>query len=386
MGNSSAKTINPQALNEIISKLSLEELREANHSVGTALVLTRKDAEKRFANHQSRARKICHIRTANALITLKKHYQKEDYLVDIIDNLWPNFLAAQKFCVRLYDTILPALQGSEFFPICVDAWEDKTKRKVKHFFFEHKLGQVPDEVQRAIRECLKINALDCFKKVSEKLHGADLFGFNRDGDTALIMAIKVINEYKAKEIKKCIETVEKAKAESDKAKKAANDLEQFKAEARDWKVACLEFISLLSQAGAVENPRIDCDATCSFGWSALMWAAATGNRECVEVLLNTTADVNFTDRQGRSALYFAAEDGALEILKLLLQHGADRNLVNQFGERPIDRAYSAGMTECVAALGGEELVHPKILAGEDILGSCFSSPSKRSPRIHAEVL
>ena len=52
-------------------------------------------------------------------------------------------------------------------------------------------------------------------------------------------------------------------------------------------------------------------------------AAANGNVEIINVLLDHGASVNAEDHRGWTALFFACQDGHLPAIRLLLQRGAD---------------------------------------------------------------
>lgn len=71
---------------------------------------------------------------------------------------------------------------------------------------------------------------------------------------------------------------------------------------------------------------------------ALHWAAGTGNRALIRLLLDRGADVHARDRYGHTALHCAAAMNRETAVELLLRRGADRHVFAFFGETPLDRA------------------------------------------------
>eukprot|EP00240_Pyramimonas_obovata_P016334 CAMPEP_0118935278 /NCGR_PEP_ID=MMETSP1169-20130426/15331_1 /TAXON_ID=36882 /ORGANISM="Pyramimonas obovata, Strain CCMP722" /LENGTH=267 /DNA_ID=CAMNT_0006878289 /DNA_START=82 /DNA_END=882 /DNA_ORIENTATION=- len=81
------------------------------------------------------------------------------------------------------------------------------------------------------------------------------------------------------------------------------------------------------------------------GRTALLYAAAHGEKKCVEVLLSNGADVRRTTSAGDNALHLAAQSTPfgreaprvyVDLIQLLLEAGTDRCAVNSRGLRPID--------------------------------------------------
>ena len=90
-----------------------------------------------------------------------------------------------------------------------------------------------------------------------------------------------------------------------------------------------------------QNP----DTRDSDGWPALHFAAEAGNVRCVELLLESGADLESTATEdGSTALHCAAWNGHLEVLKLLLEAGARKH-----------RATSQGQTAFCLAVGNSHI-------------------------------
>jgi uncharacterized protein len=90
----------------------------------------------------------------------------------------------------------------------------------------------------------------------------------------------------------------------------------------------LEAMNLLISSGA------DAKAVSEAGVTALHWC--TGDVRKVRLLLDQGADVNKASRLGRTPLLVAAGTyGTLEAVKLLLQKGAEVNVVDSGGFTPL---------------------------------------------------
>lgn len=102
---------------------------------------------------------------------------------------------------------------------------------------------------------------------------------------------------------------------------------------------------LLNNAAVVD--MVDND-----GWTALIWASATGRggKELVRELLKNGANVNAMSNTGISALHMASNDGYTEIVRELLNNGADVNAKNNDGETALMWASVRGHTEIVNLL------------------------------------
>lgn len=79
----------------------------------------------------------------------------------------------------------------------------------------------------------------------------------------------------------------------------------------------------------VENSRLeDLNRRDLNGNTPLIWAAAEGRLDLVQVLVDQGADINRANFSGENALYIASSEGHDAIVRLLLEHGANPNCKN----------------------------------------------------------
>lgn len=71
------------------------------------------------------------------------------------------------------------------------------------------------------------------------------------------------------------------------------------------------------------------------GYTALHYAAHSGNKNAVSMLIELGANINKACDGGASAIFFALGNGHIEIVELLIRHNADVNLKGGSGETPI---------------------------------------------------
>ena len=95
---------------------------------------------------------------------------------------------------------------------------------------------------------------------------------------------------------------------------------------------------------------VDVNAKDNEGWTALMWAAQSGHTATVHVLLDAGADANATRDNGATALLVAALEGNRATVQALLDAGADVNAKRNNGGTALMIAASAGHTATVQAL------------------------------------
>lgn len=74
------------------------------------------------------------------------------------------------------------------------------------------------------------------------------------------------------------------------------------------------------------------------GWTALHYAAATGNNAIAQLLLDRSAYIDAESPNGTTPIMMAAKNGHIYTVKLLLDSGADATLKNQSGMTAIDFA------------------------------------------------
>ena len=105
-----------------------------------------------------------------------------------------------------------------------------------------------------------------------------------------------------------------------------------------------ECMQMLIQSGA------DVNAQTKSGDSALMKGSANGYKECVSLLLEAGADVNAQTKSGDSALMKGSANGYKECVSLLLEAGADVNAQTKSGDSALMKASANGYKECVSLL------------------------------------
>ncbi|AMV40288.1 acyltransferase family protein [Planctomyces sp. SH-PL62] len=115
------------------------------------------------------------------------------------------------------------------------------------------------------------------------------------------------------------------------------DASRSDAEATDiWgaaRVGDLDGIERRLASGAAVN-----DPDPKQGGAPLLWAAAGGRAEAVELLLARGADVNAADREGGTALHAAAFLGHEKVVEALVRAGAKLDAMNKTGNTPLDVA------------------------------------------------
>lgn len=103
-------------------------------------------------------------------------------------------------------------------------------------------------------------------------------------------------------------------------------------------------------------------------YDGLLYAAANGHEEIVNLLLEYGADVNKTNEQGSTALHWACLNGHPGIVQLLLDKGATPKICNEAGRTALDEAMHNARDECVKILmeaEGEEDVELEEIDEED---------------------
>lgn len=97
----------------------------------------------------------------------------------------------------------------------------------------------------------------------------------------------------------------------------------------------------------LDHPKIDLEAQSANGTTALMMAAFKRNKPAVLALIAKGAQVN---RKGWTPLHFAAAAGDLEIMNVLLEHHAYIDAGSPSGLTPLMLAAREGMEDAVKLL------------------------------------
>lgn len=97
----------------------------------------------------------------------------------------------------------------------------------------------------------------------------------------------------------------------------------------------------------LQHPRIDLEAQSANGSTALMMAAFKHNKAAVAAMIAKGAQVN---RKGWTPLHFAAAAGDLDIMNMLLEHHAYIDAGSPSGLTPLMLAAREGMEDAVKLL------------------------------------
>ena len=103
-------------------------------------------------------------------------------------------------------------------------------------------------------------------------------------------------------------------------------------------------LRILIQYGA------DIDTKAEKGLSALHLAALNGNSHCIQTLIENGVEIEALSNEGARALHYAADNGKLACLQTLIDHGADIEARLPNGTRPIHSAAFSGNVKCVQTL------------------------------------
>jgi ankyrin repeat protein len=79
-------------------------------------------------------------------------------------------------------------------------------------------------------------------------------------------------------------------------------------------------------------------------------AAANGDLEEVELLVNAIKNIDEGDYDKRTALHLAAGEGHVKVVEFLLKHGANPNAEDRWGGRPLEDAMRNQHAACVTLL------------------------------------
>lgn len=98
--------------------------------------------------------------------------------------------------------------------------------------------------------------------------------------------------------------------------------------------------ALLAKGAQVNQP----------GWTALHYAAASGNNDIVQLLLDHFAYIDAESPNKTTPIMMAARSGHILTVKLLLEEGADATLKNEAGMTAIDFASKSGHKDIAEGL------------------------------------
>jgi ankyrin repeat protein len=105
------------------------------------------------------------------------------------------------------------------------------------------------------------------------------------------------------------------------------------------------------------NPNKLSSNTVDSGKSILMQSISSENpQQCITLLLEHKANINYRDNQGRTALYQAVLIGNPEIVKILLQYGANKDDKYYLLEREIPMSIEKPLSKTVLTSGGTMLM------------------------------
>ena len=105
------------------------------------------------------------------------------------------------------------------------------------------------------------------------------------------------------------------------------------------------------------NPNKLSSNTVNSGESILMRSISSKNpQQCMILLLEHKANINYHDNQGRTALYQAALIGNPEIVKILLQYGANKDDKYYLLENEISMSIEKPLSKTVLTSGGTMLM------------------------------
>lgn len=86
----------------------------------------------------------------------------------------------------------------------------------------------------------------------------------------------------------------------------------------------------IEEVEVLKNKGIDVNSYNFYSYTPLMWASYYGHLEVVEYLVQEGADVNFVNLYGRNSLYYAKRKGHSDIIQFLEENGAQ--LINDFSD------------------------------------------------------
>lgn len=209
------------------------------------------------------------------------------------------------------------------------------------------------------------DVVDCFIEAHNAGKGIDLNAADKNGETALILAINKDHD----EI--CIALIQSGKTDPNHAN--ANGY------------------TALHRSVSQGNPRIttalltgpipaDVNQANLGGSTPLHIAAAAGNLAMVELLINEGgADINAVDLAEDTPLHGAAESGHANIINTLIHKGsAEINAVNKAGNTPLHLAAASGKIEATKALLEAKDIQANIVNTDGISPLAFAEINART--------
>lgn len=95
------------------------------------------------------------------------------------------------------------------------------------------------------------------------------------------------------------------------------------------------------------------DVNVNFGWTALHYAAVSGQKPMIDLLIKNGAEVNAVTERQVTPLYMAARSVSADAVNALLAAGADKTICNDQGISPADIARQRGSTPLAERLAIE---------------------------------
>ncbi len=213
------------------------------------------------------------------------------------------------------------------------------------------------EVGAVEGDCLSRAIKDKYSEASAVLleAGADVNVQNRDGETALMLAIENGDQ---EAVRKLIEAGADVNVQNSWDKTA---LILAAKKGDRWS------LQKLIEAGA------DVNVQNRDGETALMLAVKRGDQEAVRKLIEAGADVNVQDRSGNTALMMVAKNGDQEAVQKLIEEGADVNLQDRHGYTALINAVKNGDQEAVQKLieAGADVNLPDTEGGTALMSAAY---------------
>jgi hypothetical protein len=135
-------------------------------------------------------------------------------------------------------------------------------------------------------------------------------------------------------------------------------------------------------AKSLIQSRANLNYTNSFGWTSLHWAADRGLLEVTNMLLDFNADVNARDLNEATPIIAAARANCLGTARALMARGARLDLLDEWEDSALNIAVSTGHTKMAAQLRSASKGPLDRLAGAKVV---FSYPPSLYPQLERLV-